>query len=65
GGMSALRTAWLDKAHHLGDPLRVRVPGGDVEGNFKGLDENGALLLESGGRIARFEAGDVFFGPGA
>lgn len=62
-GFPAIREAWLDRAHGLGSPIAVRT-GEEValEGRFRGLDEDGALILESGGVRRRVTAGDVLPG---
>ena len=59
-GFAPLRSVWLARAHGLGQPLRVRLAQGDSEGRFAGLDEQGALLLETGTAQRRITAGDVF-----
>jgi BirA family biotin operon repressor/biotin-[acetyl-CoA-carboxylase] ligase len=59
-GFAPLRQAWLERARGLGEPIRVRLPGGDTHGCFAGLDEDGALLLDDGLAQRRIAAGDVF-----
>jgi BirA family biotin operon repressor/biotin-[acetyl-CoA-carboxylase] ligase len=59
-GFAPLRQAWLARASGLGEPIRVRLAGGDTHGRFAGLDEDGALLLEDGPVRHRIAAGDVF-----
>jgi BirA family transcriptional regulator, biotin operon repressor / biotin---[acetyl-CoA-carboxylase] ligase len=59
-GFAPLREAWLARVRGLGEPIRVRLPGGDTHGRFAGLDEDGALLLEDGPTRRRIAAGDVF-----
>jgi BirA family biotin operon repressor/biotin-[acetyl-CoA-carboxylase] ligase len=59
-GFAPLREAWLARAQGLGQRVRVRLGEGDSEGRFAGLDEEGALLLESGPVRRRITAGDVF-----
>ncbi len=63
-GFSAIRAEWLDRAHGIGAPVRVRRPGGDLSGVFRDIDAEGRLLLASGSEILVIEAGDVFFGSG-
>jgi BirA family transcriptional regulator, biotin operon repressor / biotin---[acetyl-CoA-carboxylase] ligase len=59
-GFAALRAEWLAHAQGLGQAIRVRLPRATLAGTFAGLDNDGALLLdtERGGR--RVEAGEVF-----
>ncbi len=59
-GFAPLRQAWLARAQGLGQPIRVRLGDSESEGRFAGLDEEGALLLESGPVRRRITAGDVF-----
>jgi BirA family biotin operon repressor/biotin-[acetyl-CoA-carboxylase] ligase len=48
--------------HREGDRLACRVGEETVEGAFRGFDEQGMLLLDSGGRRVRVSAGDVIEG---
>jgi BirA family biotin operon repressor/biotin-[acetyl-CoA-carboxylase] ligase len=59
-GFAPLRQAWLQRARGLGEPIRVRLSGGDTHGRFAGIDEDGALLLDEGLARRRIAAGDVF-----
>ena len=61
-GFAAVRAQWLAAAHPVGTPLRVALPDETaIEGQFDGLDADGALILRlaSGARRA-IHAGDVF-----
>ena len=64
-GWSAIRAAWLNRAHPVGTPLHVRTGGFDTAGAFDGLGDDGALLLRTGGRVVAFATGDVLLGQGA
>lgn len=62
-GFAAVRRAWLDRAYGLGAAIAVRA--GDeavLEGFFRGLDEDGALILDQAGVRRRVTAGDVLPG---
>ncbi len=61
-GFAAVRAAWLDRSFALGAPLRVSTAGAMHEGRFAGLDETGALLLETSGGVNRVLAGDISIG---
>lgn len=63
GGFGAIRTEWLSRAHGLGGTMTVRLPEGEIEGDFVSLDADGALALRTGpgGTIRKITAGDVFF----
>jgi BirA family biotin operon repressor/biotin-[acetyl-CoA-carboxylase] ligase len=61
-GFAALRQPWLARARGLNEPMVVRLEGETFTGTFRGLDEQGALLLDQGaGGIRRVLAGDVYF----
>lgn len=60
-GFGPLREAWRARAHGLGRPIRVRLADRVLEGVFRDLAEDGALILEMpDGRVERVLAGDVF-----
>ncbi|MFY0615574.1 MAG: biotin--[acetyl-CoA-carboxylase] ligase, partial [Hyphomicrobiaceae bacterium] len=59
-GFDAIRTAWLERAHPLGQSLTVNTIKHQLAGRFAGLADNGALLLTTeSGEIVRVEHGDV------
>ncbi len=60
-GFAPLRAAWLERAHGLGRPVEVRLEAGTEAGVFAGIDDDGALALDQGGRRRRIMAGDVQF----
>jgi len=65
-GFAAIRTAYLDRAHGLGQSITVRTSLNleeSLSGVFEGLAEDGALLLRlDDGTVRRLIVGDVFFG---
>lgn len=61
-GFAPVRKAWLARARGLGQPIIVNLPHERLEGLMGGIDESGALLLETEGGIRRISAGEVFFG---
>ncbi len=65
-GFAPVRRAWLNRATGVGEAIVVRLPQDTFEGTFKGLAEDGALLLDQGAiGVKTVSAGDVFFGAGA
>lgn len=59
-GFTALRLAWLERAHEPGARLAVRRGENYIEGFFAGLDERGRLLLETDrNEVQTFAAGDI------
>ena len=59
-GFEAIRQGWLKFALPLGTALRVRLPSGERQGRFAGLDPTGHLLLETNGVTETIMVGDVF-----
>jgi BirA family transcriptional regulator, biotin operon repressor / biotin---[acetyl-CoA-carboxylase] ligase len=60
-GFAPLHSAWLDRAAGLGEAIEVRLGTYSLKGRFKGLDKDGALLLEQDDASVRpIYAGDVF-----
>jgi len=60
-GFAALREPWLARARGLGEPITVRLPREELHGTFAGIDEEGALVLETQGATRKITAGEVFF----
>jgi BirA family biotin operon repressor/biotin-[acetyl-CoA-carboxylase] ligase len=59
-GFPAIREAWLARAHVRGESLNVRLNGATISGRFRGLDERGALQLETeAGVVISVNAGDI------
>jgi BirA family transcriptional regulator, biotin operon repressor / biotin---[acetyl-CoA-carboxylase] ligase len=60
-GFPSIRSDWLARAAGIGNPLRVRLEGGNLDGRFEALDERGRLLLRMpDGTVEVIAAGDVF-----
>ena len=63
-GFAAIRAQWLERAKGLGQSIIVRLPDEELQGVFKGLKEDGGLLLSlADGNERVITAGDVFFNP--
>jgi BirA family biotin operon repressor/biotin-[acetyl-CoA-carboxylase] ligase len=58
-GFAPIRAAWLVRAHVPGAPMRITLDGRALSGQFAGLDEDGALLLDTPEGRRRVVAGDV------
>ena len=59
-GFNPVRRAWLADARR--GPMSVKVPSGEVEGAFGGLDDRGGLILRlADGSEKVIQTGDVFF----
>jgi BirA family biotin operon repressor/biotin-[acetyl-CoA-carboxylase] ligase len=64
-GFETIRRAWLERAMPLGAPISVRLGSDLVSGTFLGIDEMGALRLETQGGERLITAGDVLIGAEA
>jgi len=63
GGIPLIRQAWLANAWRLGGPVSCHVDGTRLQGTFRDLDSDGAMLLELGnGAVRRITGGEVHFG---
>ena len=58
-GFAPVRKAWMKRAWGLGEKIAFNAPAGRVEGVFRGLGDDGALLLETDEGLQSFHAGDV------
>lgn len=60
---AAIRAAWLDHAGGIGGPVRVSRNNRVLDGIFRGVDDQGRMLLETAnGAVEIVEAGDVALG---
>ncbi len=61
-GLTAIRAAWVERAHPVGTPLAAALPDGSrIEGRFDGLTPDCALQLRlASGEVRVIHAGDVF-----
>jgi BirA family biotin operon repressor/biotin-[acetyl-CoA-carboxylase] ligase len=59
-GFAGFRQAWQDCHAHQNRPVRVHTGQGEpILGRAVGVDEQGALLLDTGSGVRRFHAGEV------
>jgi BirA family biotin operon repressor/biotin-[acetyl-CoA-carboxylase] ligase len=61
-GFAPIREAWLKQAHGLGNPITARLPDKSYKGVFKGLTDDGSLILDQDGTDRIIHAADVHFG---
>ena len=59
-GFKKIRARWLDLAVGVGETISVHLPAEEVIGTFKGISDEGALLLKVGKQVRAITAGDVF-----
>lgn len=62
-GFAPVRAEWLRRGHAWGEVMEVRTGASPVRGRFAGLDDDGALLLETPGGGQRITAGEVALAP--
>lgn len=60
-GFGGLKSLWLDNAYNRGKNVVIRQNGKELKGIFKGIDDNGALIVETEDELKTILAGDVFF----
>ncbi len=60
-GFALIREKWLNYAHNLDSQIEVTTINEKMVGIFKGISEQGALLLDTGKETKQIMAGDVFY----
>jgi BirA family transcriptional regulator, biotin operon repressor / biotin---[acetyl-CoA-carboxylase] ligase len=58
-GFAAFRDAWTALDALSGRPARVLLAETTISGTARGVDQEGALLLDTGDRVQRFVSGEV------
>lgn len=58
-GFPAIREAWLNRAHPIGEQMSIDTGAERIQGAFLGLDDDGALVIETGAGPRSFTFGDV------
>jgi BirA family biotin operon repressor/biotin-[acetyl-CoA-carboxylase] ligase len=58
-GLRPLLDAWQHRGPRPGARLTLRMGAGETTGLYRGLDADGALLLETDGRTRRFATGEL------
>ncbi|GIT92929.1 biotin--[acetyl-CoA-carboxylase] ligase [Jannaschia pagri] len=61
-GFPPIRTAWMQHAARVGQPVTARMVTETVEGIFEDVDDDGHLVLRTATGQRRITAADVFFG---
>ena len=59
GRMGEYVAEWRNLDCLSGRPAELHMPGRVVRGHVSGVDDNGLLLLETGGKIEKFSSGEV------
>ena len=63
GGMTHLRSEWMEHAAGIGGSVTATSAAGAIRGVAEGIDTDGALLLRTGSGVVRVLAGDVHLVP--
>jgi BirA family biotin operon repressor/biotin-[acetyl-CoA-carboxylase] ligase len=62
-GFAAFRESWMTRCAHLDAPVTLIGDGGGSEGVCRGVDDDGALLLQTAAGLQRVVSGDVSLRP--
>lgn len=60
-GFAPIREKWLQQAKGIDEPIEVHLENENKIGIFKGIDENGALILQQKNKLEKIYAGDIFY----
>lgn len=60
-GFTPIRRAWLARAARLGEEITAWLPGGEITGTFRSIDEMGYLQLQTSTGLRGIAAAEVFF----
>ena len=58
-GFNDIRLNWLKYAYRLNQEIKIKNNSA-IQGIYKGIDENGFLLLEQDKKVTKISAGDIF-----
>ena len=62
-GIGSIVERWRERACGIGERITVNLPDRSIGGIFKGIGDDGVLMLDTGaGGVIPIAAGDVFFG---
>jgi BirA family biotin operon repressor/biotin-[acetyl-CoA-carboxylase] ligase len=60
-GFDAIRRDWLTYAARLGEMITARTVKEDIQGRFRTVDEQGALVLHTSQGVRQITAAEIFF----
>jgi BirA family transcriptional regulator, biotin operon repressor / biotin---[acetyl-CoA-carboxylase] ligase len=63
-GFAPIRALWLNRSYPIGAAIRTNAGGQSFTGHFAGLDEDGALLLDTPEGRQRVVAGEIVVAGG-
>lgn len=59
--LDGIKSEWEKRSSTLGRNVTISIPSGQVKGKAVGLDNDGALLISSRGKLHRLLVGDVYY----
>ena len=59
--MAEIIKIWQAEAKGIGEKIKIKLLNNEKIGVFKGIDNNGRLILDISDNTEVFNAGDVFF----
>lgn len=59
-GFAPIRRAWMKTAWNLGEPILAALPNEEIQGIFKEISTDGALIVMQNGKRRTVHAADVF-----
>lgn len=60
-GFLSIKEDWLLNAKGVNEPIKINFAAENLYGIFRGINDDGQLLLEAEGKIKQISCGDVFF----
>lgn len=63
-GFGPIRAAWLARAARVGETITARAGGSEMIGRFDGIDQTGALILQTSQGRQAIPAADIYFSGG-
>ncbi|MDE1828925.1 MAG: biotin--[acetyl-CoA-carboxylase] ligase [Thaumarchaeota archaeon] len=58
--LRGIKKEWEKRSDTIGKNVKISTPGGEITGKAVGMDEDGALLVSSKGKMQRLLVGDIY-----
>ena len=62
-GLDSFRERWLQRDCYMNSKVRLQLGDREIVGIARGIDQQGALLLESQGQVQRYYSGEIRLRP--
>lgn len=62
-GFSPMRDQWQQMHHYQDQPVQLLLPGRQIEGICRGVNQVGALMIESNGVLKAYSGGEITVRP--